>query len=181
MPLRSKICSLLARVSSPAKAVAVATNYIKAVKGLAVRPCVVLDIDGTVLQYDAKDVPRCFLYFTKFVAECRRCGIGVFFVTARRRSRSAAAETLKQLRKCNLLPCRALYMRPQGWDYRLYKKDARERIRRQGNTILMVAGDQWADLLPRSERRLKDDVTYLGNFGEDGALALKLPSEFRET
>ena len=170
---------LLMRVDTTATAVEWALAFLGCMRHLAAKPCIVLDIDGTVLLNEDDGATRCVLHFHSLVQACVANGIAVFCVTARPEDKDNRAYTLRQLEKCNLAPVSHVYMRAPDAEYATYKYRARKNIAAHGFTVLLTVGDQWADVSVRdAPPEIKDDQTYVGQMGDNLQFGIKLPSEF---
>jgi predicted secreted acid phosphatase len=140
------------------------------------RPCIVLDIDGTILSNLDRKRFVCSLHMKKLVDECKKHGIVIFAVTARTESSTSRIRTNTQLLECNV-QVQELFMRPQHSEYASYKWHCRRLIREAGFDILLSVGDQWADLT-RSPTSLSNTEFYVGQLVDDRGYGIKLPSEF---
>lgn len=169
---------LLMEVDSTLTAIQWALTYLGTVRFMTPKPCVVLDIDGTVLLNKADGGARCVLAFTDLARACSAAGIRIFCVTAREDTPSNRRHTERQLAGCGISPVERLYMRPPDGIYAVYKRDARREISANGYGILLSVGDQIADLTYGSLGDLPDDRTFVGQLGDDRGFAIKLPSEF---
>ena len=137
------------------------------------------NIDGTVLLNEDSGVTRCVLHFHSLVQACADSGISVFCVTARPEGEENRAYTLRQLEKCRISPVAKVYMRAPGAEYATYKYRARRNISARGFTVLLTAGDQWADIsLKDAPAEIADDKTYVGQMADNMQFGIKLPSEF---
>jgi predicted secreted acid phosphatase len=139
-------------------------------------PCVVLDIDGTILSNVGRDKISCSLHMKRLVDECTKSGIVIFAVTARTESVPSRRKTHAHLHECGV-DVRELFMRPLNADYASYKWQCRKLIRSAGFDILLSVGDQWADLTNQSIN-LSNDEFYVGQLVDGGGYGVKLPSEF---
>ena len=113
-------------------------------------PCIVLDIDDTVLACRNHRVHRNEpLYFIYRYA--LKHGIKVFFVTARRHSFAAQLWTRQQLSLLGYDEYHGLSLMPRKFVAQRtaahYKNLVRSTLVRQGHTLLLNAGDQWSDLM----------------------------------
>ena len=170
---------LLMQVSSPEVAVQWALAFLGCMRHLANRPCLVLDIDGTILLNMADGTTKCVSYFHALVKACVANGITVFVITARPDEPYNRTYTLKQLNKCGITPVEKLYMRPEDAEYSSYKFNARKDITSQGYTILLTIGDQFADISEMSTPAIMEDTqTYVGQISDHMQFGIKLPSEF---
>jgi predicted secreted acid phosphatase len=155
--------------------------YLGTMYRLVPNPCVVLDIDGTVLKnYDEssrRTLAKCQVPFRSFVNACNKAQIGIFIVTARPDFPDNRQWTENQLDQCDIRPLVATYMRPESMDTGEYKRLARDKIRDKGYTILLSIGDQFQDLAFTTRPDLDDNTFLVGNLGDDGSYAIKLPSE----
>jgi predicted secreted acid phosphatase len=143
------------------------------------KPCVVLDIDGTVLLNRKDGSSACVRHFTSFCDACHANDIGIFCITARPDDPYNRRYTMRQLEKCAVGPLQHLYMRPERADYGTYKHKARADVEKKGYSILLTVGDQFADIMrtdPPPE--LSDDAVYVGQIADSNKFGIKLPSEF---
>jgi predicted secreted acid phosphatase len=141
------------------------------------KPCIVLDIDGTILSNIGRDKIACSLHMKKLVNECTKNGIVIYAVTARTESTQSRRKTNAQLLECGV-NVRELFMRPEKADYASYKWQCRKLIRSAGFDILLSIGDQWADLTLQPPAKLSNSDFYVGQLVDDGDFGVKLPSEF---
>jgi predicted secreted acid phosphatase len=141
------------------------------------RPCIVLDIDGTILSNVGRDQIVCSLHMKKLVNECTKTGIVIYAVTARTESATSRRKTTAQLLECGV-KVQELFMRPENADYASYKWQCRKLIRSAGFDILLSIGDQWADLTLHQPTTLSNTDFYVGQLVDDGDYGVKLPSEF---
>jgi predicted secreted acid phosphatase len=188
MPSTAAVCepkhhrkvSILAKLDCTASAVRWALSYLGAMHPLCIKPCIVLDIDGTVLLNEEGGGAKCVLFFHRLCQACENSGIAIFAVTARPDSDHGQnrAWTESQLRKCGISPVEKLFMRPPRAQYAEYKFRCRQCIRREGHTVLLSIGDQFADLGNAVPRDLPDDQVLVASLGDDGGMTIKLPSEF---
>lgn len=169
--------TLLLAVEDVGMAVQWALAFLGCMKSLAKSPCVVFDIDGTVLLNQEGGATKCVVPFRRLLEACNANGIQVFYVTARTDTPSNRRYTVRQLEKCGVENMADLYMRPANSSYTLYKYAARRHIEKDGHTILLAVGDQMPDVnfcdLP-----LDDSKTYVGQIGDNKGFGIKLPSEF---
>ena len=166
-------------VPSSKVAVQWALAFLGCMRQLAARPCVVLDIDGTVLLNGDEGSTRCVLHFHSLVRSCEAHSIAVYCVTARPDDPDNRAYTERQLEKCGIRPVAALYMRPPSASYQSYKYKARQDITRKGNSILLTVGDQFADISATDPpREMVDSKIYVGQMGDNMQFGIKLASEF---
>jgi hypothetical protein len=153
-------------------------KYVGIMRGISKKPCVVLDIDGTILLNKGN---RSFsvLAFSDFGRACKKNEITIFAVTARPDTESNRAWTRRQLKKCGIeIPDDRLYMRGEGQEYTSYKLSKREEIRDKGYTILVSCGDQFGDFTREAPENVSDDAIVLATMGDkNGSMSLKLPSE----
>ena len=170
---------LLMEVPSAAVAIEWALAFLGCMHRLVQRPCIVLDIDGTVLLNEEDGSSKCVLPFQGLCQACEESNISVHCVTARQEDDDNRAYTRRQLEKCKLHNIDKLYMREPGDDPGEYKFEARRDITQQGYSILLTFGDQYFDLT-RSARppAIKGDRIYVGQMADDGQFGVKLPSEF---
>ena len=177
--LKSARFPLLMAVRDSGVAVEWALAFLGCMRQLAKKPCIALDIDGTVILNVKNGPTRCVKHFQALVGACADYNITVFCITARTESHTVREYTTRQLEKCSLAPISHVYMRPKDADYASYKHKAREHIAKRGFTILLTVGDQWADISfqnPPSE--LLDTNTYVGQLSDNLQFCIKLPSEF---
>jgi predicted secreted acid phosphatase len=167
------------RVRDSTVAVEWALAFLGCMRHLAARPCIVLDIDGTVLLNGSDGTTRCVLHFHSLVSACAQNGITVFCVTARPEDPGNRAYTMRQLEKCKITPVAKVYMRAPDAEYATYKYKARKNIAAHGFSVLLTVGDQWADIsLTEAPDEIEDDKTYIGQMADDMQFGIKLPSEF---
>ena len=185
-PYPLKACGLpyLARFPSVASAVRWLIVYVGTMRCLCKRPCIVLDIDGTVLKNKDENGNRgtfCVPAFRSLVRVCNESNVEVHCITARVWDPSAERWTRRQLEACSITPVTQLYMRPKDADYSSYKELARESIRQDGKTVIASVGDQWADINGvLACDALPDNETFVGSLGDGLSVAIKLPSEFAD-
>ena len=178
--IKSAHYPLLMQVPSSRVAVLWALSYLGCMKQMCVKPCICLDIDGTVILNKKNGSTSLVCHFKTLVDACKRHQISVFYVTARPDEPDNRKWTEGQLEKCNLQPVEKLYMRPPKAAYEKYKFKARSDIIKQGYTILLSVGDQFADVSIHSPKKEIDDYkTYVGMIGDStNIFAIKLPSEY---
>jgi predicted secreted acid phosphatase len=178
-PLENRNFSILAELDSTTSAIRFAVSYLGCMHPLCSRPAVVLDIDGTVLINEPSGRSKCVMVFRRLAETCKAAGVQLFAVTARPDSGEGSNEqwTLRQLEHCGIEPVH-LFMRPPSADYAAFKHECRQKIRGAGYTILLAIGDQFADLCRHAPRGLDNDKVLVGTLGDDGGLAIKLPSEY---
>jgi predicted secreted acid phosphatase len=170
---------VLSEVDSTGTALKWASSFLGCMAPIVHRPCVVLDVDGTVLRNTEGGGAKCILAFRNFCKACADAGIDIFVVTARPEFPSNREWTLGQLKHCGIHPVSELFMRSPNRDFTRAKLSARQNIRRQQRHILLSIGDQFADLSAEEPpSRLRQDRTYVGTLGDEGTFAIKLPSEF---
>jgi hypothetical protein len=177
--------NVLAEMESTAEAITWGLSYLSSMRTLVKNPCVVLDIDGTILKnYEPqigsnRPVAKCVNCFQTLVEGCIRGKISLFVVTARPDYQSNREWTMRQLDGCGIKPVVETFMRPEGYDNGTFKLKCRQTIRKNGYTILLSIGDQFLDLSKtRSVSQLDDYAVWAGTIGDDGSYAIKLPSEF---
>lgn len=168
---------LLMEVDCVATAVRWALAYLGCARAMVDKPAVSLDIDGTVLLNMPDGRTKCVRHFKNLVDACASAGVTVFYITARPESASNRAHTERQLRECGLDKHERLYMMPPRAEYARYKFRCRADATAQGYGMLLAVGDQFADVT-RKDLKLADDRFYVGQIGDNGAFAIKLPSEF---
>ena len=155
--------------------------YLGTMHRLVPNACVVLDIDGTVLKnYDEssrRSQAKCQMPFKSFVNACNKAQIAIFIVTARPDFPENRRWTENQLDQCDIRPLVATYMRPESMGTGEFKIAAREKIRSKGYTILLSIGDQFLDLALTPRPEFDNNSFLVGNLGDDGSYAIKLPSE----
>lgn len=178
-PIKSTNFPLLMRVPNSTVAVEWALAFLGCMRHLALKPCIVLDIDGTVLLNERDGATRCVLHFHSLVSACTQNDITVFCVTARPEDPDNRAYTMRQLEKCGVTPVAKVYMRAPDAEYATYKYRARRNIAAHGFTVLLTVGDQWADIsLKEPPGEIADDETYVGQMADGMQFGIKLPSEF---
>ncbi len=178
-PIRSARYPLLMEAPSSKVAVQWALAFLGCMRLLVTRPCVVLDIDGTVLLNGNEGSTRCVLPFHSLVRACEAHSIAVYCVTARPDEPENRAYTERQLEKCGIRPVAALYMRSPNASYQAYKHKARQDIMRKGNSILLTVGDQFADIsVTEAPEEIADSKIYVGQMGDNMQFGIKLASEF---
>jgi len=165
-------------VDSVATAVRWALAYLGCVRAMVARPAVVLDIDGTILVNTADGHAKCVHHMGVLVAACVSAKIAIFFVTARPDTDDNRKHTERQLARCGVNKHETLYMMPPRHEYLRYKFRARQDIISKGWNVLLAVGDQFADVSRRENLGLADDRLYVGQIGDGGSFAIKLPSEF---
>ena len=177
--VKSSHFPLLMRVPSTAVAVEWALAFLGCMRKLARKPCIVLDIDGTVLLNEANGATKCVLHFHSLCAACTNHGITVFCVTARPEDAQNRSYTERQLEKCRIEPVAHVYMRPPEADYGTYKYRARKAIAARGYTVLLTVGDQFADIaVTEAPPEIEDDKVYVGQMSDGQQFGIKLASEF---
>jgi predicted secreted acid phosphatase len=170
---------LLMQVPSTSVAIDWALSFLGCMRLLAPRPCIVLDIDGTVLLNFPNGSTKCVLHFQRLCRACAAHGITIFCITARPEEDDNRAYTVRQLQKCAIQPVEHVYMRPPSAEYGSYKFRMRKAIVRQGYSILLTIGDQFADVNKEDmPKGLRDDALYVGQMSDNMQFAIKLPSEF---
>ena len=108
------------------------------------KPCVVFDIDSTLLEKTAI-IPSVVALYNA----CGELGVTRFIVTAR--SDAGRAYTMDELGKHGIPPPRHLFMHPQrqpctnSTEAGRAKRHARERIERKKYVIILNVGDAWHD------------------------------------
>ena len=113
-------------------------------------PCVVMDIDDTVLVSRKNRIHRSdpLFYIYKYALSQ---GVKVFFVTARRASFPTQLWTRQQLALLGYDEYHGLTLMPRSFVAQRtasrYKWLARAQLARSGHTVLLNIGDQWSDLL----------------------------------
>lgn len=179
-PRQHRKVNIMAKLDSTASAVRWALAYLGAMHSLCAKPCIVLDIDGTVLLNEQDGGTKCVLFFHRLCEACQAEGIAIFAVTARPDSEKGGNRswTEAQLQKCGIVPVERLFMRPPRAPYAEYKFRCRQRIRSWGYTVLLSIGDQFADLGHDVPRGLPDGEVLVASLGDDGGMTIKLPSEF---
>ena len=153
---------------------------------LVKNPCIVLDIDDTVLLCRTTRIVRNEPLFLIYKYALSR-GVKVFFVTARRASFPTRLWTMQQLALLGYGEYHGLNLMPrafvaQGTASR-YKWLARSELVRRGHTVLLNVGDQWSDLLVlpvpgRAPRECASPHQHYGivSEGEPATLLVKLPN-----
>jgi predicted secreted acid phosphatase len=183
VPMQHPKFNILARMSSTGEALEWGLSFLGAMHHLVSNPCVVFDIDGTVLKnYKGEKGPvtKCVVGFRTFANACEKAGISIFVVTARPDFTSNRIWSMRQLQSCGIEPVVKTYMRPEGEDVGSFKLQSREDIRNRGYHILLSIGDQFLDLHRKYPRpgELDDHAVWVGDLGDEGSYAIKLPSEF---
>ena len=179
VPVRSTRFPLLMQVPSTSVAVEWALSFLGCMRLMVPKPCIVLDIDGTILLNESDGGTRCVLHFNSLCAACVQHDIAVFCVTARQEEAVNRLYTERQLEKCNITPVAHTYMRPRNADYGSYKYRARKSIATRGYSVLLTIGDQFADISVKDPPpEIEDDKTYVGQMGDNFQFGVKLPSEF---
>lgn len=170
---------LLMRAPTTAAAVEWALAFLGCMRLLAAKPCVVLDIDGTVLLNFPNGSTKCVVHFQRLCRACAANDITIFCITARAEENENRAYTMRQLEKCNIGPVEHVYMRPPDAEYGTYKYRMRQAIVAKGYRVLLTIGDQFADVSKKDPpKELRDDVIYIGQMSDNMQFAIKLPSEF---
>ena len=173
--------TILATVDGVGTATRWARSFIGCHAGLADKPAIVLDVDGTILTNYEGGVAKRVCYFTSFAKACTDFGVKIFVITGRADKARNRRWTERQLTACGIKPIAKLYMRPKKEDYGTCKYNQRQEIRRAGYKILLSVGDQWRDLCHEGcddlSDDLSDDKTYIGTIGDDRSYAIKLPLE----
>ena len=172
---------LLMRAPSRRVALEWALAFLGCMRHLVARPCIVLDIDGTLIINAPNGCSKCVLDFPALCAACTAHGIAIFCITARPEDPKNRHYTERQLEKCQVAPVTRTFMRPSSADYGKYKYTARKKILAQGFSILLTIGDQFADLSLKNHPDLQDDVFYVGQLGDNYQFGIKIPSEFART
>ena len=168
--------TVIARVDSLQTAMVWACHYLGAMRPLAHKPAVILDIDGTVLLNSKSGTAQCVAPFRRFCERCAKCGIAIFCVTARTEEAANRERTLAQLNTCGIAPLAGLFMQHPGDAYIASKERHRMRIA-ETNDWLVSFGDQWGDLTSGDATGLLDTVYYVG-VTKEGKGIVKLPSEY---
>lgn len=170
---------LLMQVPSTGKAVEWALAYLGCTRMMTDKPCVVLDIDGTVLLNSPSGSTKCVKHFKSLSDACSNNGITLFCITARPEESYNRTYTLRQLDKCGIAPVNNVYMRPPRTEYATYKSGARKSIVKMGYSILLTIGDQFADItIQNPPPEIDDTKTYVGQMGDNKEFGIKLSSEF---
>lgn len=178
-PVLCPSCPLLMEVSNTSLAIEWSLAFIGCMRRLAAKPCIVLDIDGTILINMPDGRSKCVPCFGSLCKACHMNGIDVFCVTARPDEAYNRKYTERQLEKCNVAPITQLFMRPPRAEYGTYKFKARKNIATRGYTILLTIGDQFADVrLKDPPKEIHDDRIYIGQISDGMQFGIKLPSEF---
>lgn len=178
-PVASSRFSMLAKADSAATAVRWALSFLGCSAPLVDKPCIVLDVDGTVLKNLPNGGAKCVLCFRTLARACANANIAIFVVTARPDDKGYNRKwTVNQLEQCGIEPIAGLYMRPENREFREFKLSARKKIRASGYTVLLSVGDQFADLSSRDYKDLDDNTVWIGTLGDNGSYAIKLASEF---
>jgi len=176
--ITSKNIPLLMEVAGTKEAVDWALCFLGCTRLMVANPCVVLDIDGTILLNVEGGVTKCVVHFSALCQSCKLHNIAIFCITARPEDPENRAYTVRQLEKCKVDPVH-LYMREPKVDYVAYKYKARKDITSQTYSILLCIGDQFADLSKEKPPvEIDDSKTYVGQLVDNMQFGIKLPSEF---
>ena len=179
VPVRSDVFPLLMRVASTSVAIEWALAFLGCMRHLAQKPCIVLDIDGTILLNESNGSTKCVRHLTALADACVAHGIAIFCITARPDEEDNRAYTLRQLEKCRITKVEHVYMRPARAEYGSYKFNARQDVAAKGYKILLTIGDQFADIAAEDPpEEIRDDCTYIGQMSDNAQFGIKLPSEF---
>ena len=171
--------ALLMQVPSTRVALEWALAFLGCMRHLVSRPCIVLDIDGTIILNGADGSSKCVLDFHVLCAACAEHDIAIFCVTARPEDPQNRQYTERQLEKCRIAPVARTFMRPINAEYGKYKYGARKEIAAKGYSVLLTIGDQFADISMKDPPlEMKDDATYVGQIADNYQFGIKLPSEF---
>tara|TARA_Y100001972_G_C7624077_1_gene313014 strand:- start:171 stop:659 length:489 start_codon:yes stop_codon:yes gene_type:complete len=113
------------------------------------KPCVVFDIDGTILVngvYSPKDNSEIILEVYDFLLYLQRMNIDIFIITARPDNRVNRYGTSKMLRQIGI-DYKYLYMWDQNLfdNHEIFKESAREEIFDNNYNIIMSLGDNYWD------------------------------------
>ena len=114
------------------------------------KPCVVFDIDGTILVdgiYSPKDSTEIIQDVYKFLLYIQNVhNIDIFIITARPDSRINRMGTIDMLKKLDI-NYKYLYMWNQDifYDFIEYKEEARKEIFENGYNVIMSLGDNYWD------------------------------------
>ena len=114
------------------------------------KPCVVFDIDGTILVdgiYLPQDHSEIIQDVYKFLLYLQNSlGIDIFIITARPESRINRLGTIEMLKKLGI-NYKYLYMWNMNIfrDYKKYKEEARREIFENGYNVIMSLGDNYWD------------------------------------
>lgn len=118
------------------------------------KPCVVFDIDATLVHKQQKIAEVCALY-----EELARDGVAVFVITARSGCDEGRRYTREEMDRLQITRPRHLFLHPPSTPCQtatqaaLAKRAARERIASKGYTILVSVGDAFSDHFVPSEQR----------------------------
>ena len=96
---------LLMRAPSRRVALEWALAFLGCMRHLVARPCIVLDIDGTLIINAPNGCSKCVLDFPALCAACTAHGIAIFCITARPedpKNRAAAGEVPGRARDAHL-------------------------------------------------------------------------------
>ena len=162
-----------------------AGKHLELRSAMAAKPAVVLDLDDSVLVKEPQRPSPAAQRFYKLALKHK---VAVFFVTARpEESPADRAATVKQLKQNGYGEYEKLYMAPRYTQaFSGIKASCRKDIESNGWTIIVNAGDQWADLIKGTGNACLAQLDVLDaiakkkpilffNSGECGALAIKLP------
>jgi len=178
-PVPSTRYPLLMSAANVEAAVEWALAFLGAMRFLVTKPCVVFDIDGT-LVFNAEDgSSKAIRAICALARACAKAGITIFVITARVDEPQNRRHTERLLESCRMPAYAQLFMRPAESEYGTYKYRMRADIRHRGYGILLSIGDQFADVNgkePTSE--INDHTIYCGQIGDHGQFGIKLPSEF---
>lgn len=155
-----------------------ALAYLGCTKAMAQKPAISLDIDGTVLRNMPDGHTKCVRLFKNLIDACESAGIKIFYITARPESASNRAHTERQLQACGMNRHARMMMMPEHADYARYKYSCRLALAKEGYTVLLAIGDQFADVGRKTPSGLADDKFYVGQMGDGSSFGIKLPSEF---
>ena len=180
----SKRAPLLVKLDSKKLAIDWALSFLGCMRYLVKKPCIVLDIDGTVLinNYDDETKSKkCVVGFKELVDACSDHQITVFCITARCEDEDTRKYTTRQLNKCQIGPIEHIYLRPEDAEYSTYKYNARRDIEKKGYSILLTIGDQFADISKEEmPKELDDNGIYAGQLADGMQFGIKLPSEYSQ-
>jgi len=161
-------------------------NYLNNQYELFHKPCIILDIDGTILKLIDKFSVSPIPLMSDIIKFCKEKNIKIFFITSRKNIEihnyiDGTVLMNRDLTKKHLSDVDIeiehdddLYMLPNEYgvyDVSFYKEYSRNDIEIKGYTILLNVGDRWSDLINNkrfemhlSERHNEEELNVFKNF-----------------
>ena len=166
-----------------------AASYVRQVMQAMVksveRPAAVFDVDATLLfNHPTRDAIQENRPIVQLLRDVHRMGLDIFIVTARQKSDTSNHFLRRQLQKYGIVEPKKIYMvnRAHADDPSpaAFKRACRDRIDKNGNTVILCVGDKWTDhFLDHQHRALRSTCYphryYLLHGDPPHQLVLKLP------